>query len=118
MFASLDQLNFLSTSRRDDMIAMCYLVIYMLNEAYLPGVSNTNEYDQNQRFVEVRNAKNMYSIESLCQGTAQSMRDIIKEVFSLGFKDKPNYNLVKEMFQQKIEDIKLRPESELISPNQ
>ena len=39
MFASMNQLNFTSTSRRDDMIAMCYLVIYMLNEAYLPGVS-------------------------------------------------------------------------------
>ena len=107
MFASLNQLNFLSTSRRDDMIAMCYLVIYMLNEAYLPGVSNTKEYDQNQRFVEVRNAKNMHSIESLCQGTAQSMRDIIQEVFSLGLKDKPNYNLVKDLFQQKIEEIKI-----------
>ena len=42
MFASMNQLNFTSTSRRDDMIAMCYLVIYMLNGAYLPGVSEAD----------------------------------------------------------------------------
>lgn len=90
------------------MIAMCYLIIYMLNEAQLPGVSTTDETDRHKCFVEVRNAKNQYSLDSLCQGRAQLMKDILPEVFALGFKDKPNYDHLKEMFQQQIDDIKLR----------
>ena len=36
------------------------------------------------------------------------MRDIIEEVFTLSFKDKPDYYNLKKMFQQKIEEIKVR----------
>lgn len=38
------------------------------------------------------------------------MKDILQEVFQLGFKDKPRYDILKQMFQQKIDDIKLRLE--------
>lgn len=31
LFASIDRLNFLSTSRRDDLISLCYMMLYMLN---------------------------------------------------------------------------------------
>lgn len=39
------------------MIAMCYIIIYMLNDGYLPGVSETNESDRNKHFLDVRNVK-------------------------------------------------------------
>jgi serine/threonine protein kinase len=32
IFGSLNQLNFMTTSRRDDLISLCYMVIYMLNK--------------------------------------------------------------------------------------
>lgn len=31
IFGSLNQLNFMTTSRRDDLISLCYMIIYMLN---------------------------------------------------------------------------------------
>jgi hypothetical protein len=31
IFGSLNQLNFMTTSRRDDLISLCYMMIYMLN---------------------------------------------------------------------------------------
>ena len=37
MFASPNQLNFRSTSRRDDLISLGYLMIYMLNKGELTG---------------------------------------------------------------------------------
>ena len=40
------------------------------------------------------------------------MRDIIEEVFTLKFKDKPDYDNLKKMFHQKIEEIKVRPVDE------
>ena len=35
MFASPNQLNFRATSRRDDLISLVYLIIYMLNQGEL-----------------------------------------------------------------------------------
>lgn len=35
MFASPNQLNFRTTSRRDDLISLVYLMIYMLNQGEL-----------------------------------------------------------------------------------
>lgn len=77
------------------MIALCYLVIYMLNGAHLPGVTNAFETDRHKCFVEVRNAKSSYSLDTLCQGRAQSMKNVIEEVFALDFKDKPRYEIVR-----------------------
>lgn len=31
MFASYDQMNKFKTSRRDDMVSLCYLMLYLLN---------------------------------------------------------------------------------------
>ena len=85
IFASLNQLNFKITSRRDDVISLCYLLIYMLNRANLPGIDLTRSYDRNQSFKQARSAKMNYSLDSLCDGKAASMKDIVQEVFTLGF---------------------------------
>lgn len=38
--ASLNQLKFYTTSRRDDLISLFYLLVYMLKEGNLPGISD------------------------------------------------------------------------------
>lgn len=43
LFSSLDQMNFKVTSRRDDMISLCYILFYLLNELEIPGMSS-NDY--------------------------------------------------------------------------
>ena len=35
-FLSLNHMNFLSTSRRDDLQSLCYIMMYMLNGNNLP----------------------------------------------------------------------------------
>ena len=94
IFASLNQLNFKVTSRRDDLISLCYLLIYMLNRANLPGIDLTRRYDRNQSFKQARTAKLGYTLDSLCDGKAASMKDIVQEVFTLGFQEQPKYKLV------------------------
>jgi serine/threonine protein kinase len=37
MFSSVNQMEFMTTSRRDDMIALCQLILYMLNDGVMPG---------------------------------------------------------------------------------
>ena len=40
MFSSLNQLNFKTPSRRDDMIALCYLLSFLLNEGVIKGIQD------------------------------------------------------------------------------
>ena len=37
LFSSLDQMEFKFTSRKDDMISLCYMLFYMLNDLTMPG---------------------------------------------------------------------------------
>ena len=37
LFASKNQLEFKLTSRRDDIISLCYLMLYLVNDFVLPG---------------------------------------------------------------------------------
>ena len=39
IFGSLNQLAFKTTSRRDDLISLCYMMIYVLNHGIINGIS-------------------------------------------------------------------------------
>ena len=43
IFASLPQLQFSATSRRDDLISLCYLLVYLINNGQLLGMDTTGE---------------------------------------------------------------------------
>lgn len=44
MFASLNQMKFNRTSRRDDMIALAYLILYLLNNCEVPGLEKMGSF--------------------------------------------------------------------------
>ena len=46
-FASKHQMDFKITSRRDDLISLCYLLFYVLNNFGLPGNKATFDQDRN-----------------------------------------------------------------------
>ena len=80
------------------MISLCYLMIYLLNNGQLPGVTD-GETDPIKCFVEIRDVKRRYTLESLCAGKAHLMSDILEQVFTLKFKEKPDYEDIKNKFQ-------------------
>ena len=45
MFASMDQLDFKTPSRRDDMISLCYLLSFLLNEGKLKDINFESEME-------------------------------------------------------------------------
>ena len=57
IFASLNQLNFLETSRRDDLISLCYLLIYLLNRGNLKGIDLAANLSKNESFRQAKLAK-------------------------------------------------------------
>ena len=50
IFSSLNQLKFYSTSRRDDLISLFYLLIYMLKGGEMPGTNLKEDYDPEKEF--------------------------------------------------------------------
>lgn len=50
LFSSLNQLNFYMTSRRDDLISLLYLMVYLFGEGNLPGIELIEECDPNEMF--------------------------------------------------------------------
>ena len=54
IFASLNQLNFLETSRRDDLLSLCYMLIYLLNRGHLKGIDLSANLSKNQSFRQAK----------------------------------------------------------------
>ena len=57
VFSSLNQLKFHSTSRRDDLIALFYLMVYLFKKGNLPGTTVSDDTDVNEEFKIIRDAK-------------------------------------------------------------
>ena len=105
MFASLNQLRFLGTSRRDDLISLCYLLVFLLNGGELPGMQIYNQPKNYETFRIIRAAKFKHSIADLCNdklGTSD-LEDFLRECFSLQFTDTPKYNCLRAILNGLIE---------------
>ena len=85
-FASHNRMQFKSASRRDDLISLVYLLVYLLNRGNFLDL-DASIYD----FNHVKETKGMQTLESLCSGKAACLTDFANGVFSLEFKQTPDY---------------------------
>ena len=106
VFSSAHQLQFMMTSRRDDLISLCYLLVFLVNKGNIPGVKIYNQSEnRHDTFIEIRDAKVAHDIEELCNeklGT-EDLEDFVREIFSYRFKDKPRYGVLREILVSLIE---------------
>ena len=95
-FASLNQMKFYSTSRRDDLISLFYLMIYMLKGGKMPGFGRrTNLTNGNGDFRLIFDAKKLMRTSDLCFENTYDLNKLKREIFSYHFKDKPNYDILR-----------------------
>jgi serine/threonine protein kinase len=102
IFGSLNQLNFMTTSRRDDLISLCYMIIYMLNKGQLSGIDLESNLANTEAFKLARNAKENHTLSTLCCKNAQSMTKFAEEVFQYKFKETPNYDKLRKILIEAI----------------
>ena len=57
IFSSMNQLKFHTTSRRDDLISVFYILVYLLKQGNMPGIELENDYDPNQVFNEIKETR-------------------------------------------------------------
>ena len=91
IFASLNQLDFKTTSRRDDLLSLCYFLLYLFNQGTLPGININSKLNATDTFLEARKAKYGYKVDDFCSGRAKILEEFFKVIFGLRFKDTPDY---------------------------
>ena len=97
-FQSINGHKGLTLSRRDDMEAIGYLLIYLLKGS-LPWDEATARRDKKLLFEQITQIKIKTSTEKLCQGLPKEFLDYLKAVKSLEFEEEPHYSEYKKMFR-------------------
>lgn len=67
LFASLDQMNFQRTSRRDDIISVFYLIIYLINDCQFTNLNINEKLPIAQQFKQVKDYKSKNSLTKLVE---------------------------------------------------
>ena len=96
-YASLNAHAGRELSRRDDLEAIGYVLMYFLRGS-LPwqGITTRRKDEKYQKIYE---KKNSTTVEELCRGFPQEFSDYINYCKALGFEEEPDYNYVRKMFK-------------------
>ena len=105
-YSSLNQLNFNSQSRRDDLISLSYMISSLLNEGKLNNLTSNDQKSQVECFHAVLKAKQDMTIKEMCGKYHKSiyLRSFFEHVFSLNFKEKPDYERLQHLLQKFAEE--------------
>ena len=95
-YASINALNGLTQSRRDDLEAVGYVLLYFLR-GKLPwqGIHVKNKEDRYHKIMEI---KIETKPEELCKGFPKEFESYIRYCRELDYKDDPEYNYLKKLF--------------------
>jgi serine/threonine protein kinase len=97
-YASLNAHAGRELSRRDDLEAIGYVLMYFLRGS-LPwqGITTRRKEEKYQRIYE---KKNSTSVEDLCKGFPEEFLTFINYCKGLGFEEEPDYNYLRKMFKE------------------
>lgn len=86
-FSSQNALNCLTTSRRDDMISLAYLMAYFFNGSMKWAlVLDTDK----PLYKQIKKLKDEMTAEKLCDSATQLL-PFVKEIMKYKFEEEPNY---------------------------
>ena len=96
-YASINTHAGIEQSRRDDLEAIGYVLMYFLRGS-LPwqGVDTKNREEKYKRIFEI---KAETQLEELCRGFPEEMQNYISYCKALGFEDQPDYLYVRRLFK-------------------
>lgn len=99
VFCSTDQHNFKSTSRRDDLISLFYLLVFLMQKGKVPALHVDHQNDLSNEFERVKNEKQNLRTRDLCFGCTKDLKRFKKEVFGYNFVDVPNYEHLRTLLK-------------------
>ena len=101
-YASINALNGLTQSRRDDLEAVGYVLLYFLRGS-LPwqGLHVKNKEDRYHKIMEIKQNTTPYE---LCLGFPSEFEEYVEYTRNLEYKDDPDYNHLKNLFRNILKD--------------
>jgi len=84
-------------SRRDDLEAICYMLIYFA-KGVLPWQNKAKTTEKKNIFETIGNIKLTVSVEELCDGLPICFMDYLKYCRKLKFAERPDYTYIENLF--------------------
>lgn len=113
LFASLNSCRGNNKSRRDDIQSLLYIMVYLLNNNYLPWCDFHKRFKQKKyefkdflkERLDIQYTKEVFSI------IPKNLREMFKRVFTMTFEEDPPYDLIVNSLKREImADITLGPD--------
>lgn len=93
IFSSPNEISFKTTSRKDDLISLAFMMMYLMNGANLPQFdlphSAKNNVQKKLYFCQVYKNQSLKKLSHI--GKLNDFEHFCSEIDSLGFESKPNY---------------------------
>ena len=102
-FASVNAMNGLSQSRRDDLESIGYVLIYFL-KGKLPW-QNLLIKNKEERYEKIREIKSNIDIKILCSDLPEELSAYLTYVKNLKYDEDPNYDFIKGLFKNLLNKI-------------
>ena len=101
LFASKYHLHFRKTSRRDDIIGLYYLMIFLLNHGDLPGFdwNKAAKIDQENKHRLICKLKESTPLAAWCRKPFEKFVDFANELEWMQYDQKPNYSKLRNLIQ-------------------
>ena len=96
-FASVNAMNGISQSRRDDLESVGYVLIYFL-KGKLPW-QNILIKNKEERYEKIKEIKNNIDIKILCSDLPEEICEYLFYVKNLKYEEDPNYDFIKGLFK-------------------
>ena len=90
-YSSINQLNFQTTSRRDDLISMFYVLVTLLHDGNLPVLRVDNSAPAFEELLRMRKVKQHLQTSDFCLGNSNYLKEFKEEILRNGFEDRPRY---------------------------
>ena len=97
-YSSCPMMNFSKPSRKDDLISLCYTIIY-LNRSNLPWKGIKNKYSSKKKiYLKIRNLKKLFNKNLDDYEIPEPLIFLLKYSNNLKFNQKPNYLYLIKVF--------------------
>ncbi|CAD8177239.1 unnamed protein product [Paramecium pentaurelia] len=101
-YASINTLQWMEQSRRDDLESLGYMLIYFV-KGELPW-SNVKAIDKEDKYDQILQVKMGIPLISLCHNLPKCFIQYFQHVKSLLFQQQPNYSHLRNLFEKQLQD--------------
>eukprot|EP00435_Cladocopium_sp_Y103_P018754 s1771_g4.t1 len=102
-YASLNAHRGFEQSRRDDLEAIGHMLMYFLRSA-LPW-SGLDARTKKEKYQKIKEKKETTKLSDLCEGHPKAFEKYLDYARNLGFKDRPDYMMLRKLFADLREEI-------------